>query len=257
MLFLNGIVLVLGDYMFNINIPFYGLAIILALISNIVVVFCLFKEYDYSIKEITCLLLYENVGIIGGAKILSYLLSYSKFKGNFNFINLGLTSYGAIFGSLLFIVLFCFQFKKSIKDTLFIFTPSIPLMYSIGKIGCFLAGCCYGVKYDGLFKIMYKYSNEAPNNVYLFPVQLIESTVFLIIFIYLIIQHKNNKFDSRTLSISIIACGLAKYILDFFRMNHTGFFSFNQIVSILFVIFGVFLYIIVKMKQNNTKGGDK
>lgn len=185
--------------------------------------------------------MYENVGIIGGAKILSYLLSFNKLS-EFNFINLGLTSYGAIFGSLFFIILFCIQFKKSIKDTLFIFTPSIPLMYSIGKIGCFLVGCCYGVKYNGLFKIMYKYSKEAPNNVYLFPVQLVETIVFLIIFIYLIIQHKRDKFNSKTLSITFIVCGIAKYILDFFRMSHTEFFSFNQIVSIFFIVIGIIIY---------------
>lgn len=250
MLFLNGIVLVLGYYMFNVNIPFYSLAIILALISNIIIVICLFRKYDYSLREIICLLLYENVGIIGGAKILSYLLSYNKLKSEFNFINLGLTSYGAIFGSLLFIILFCFQFKKSIKDTLFIFIPSIPLMYSIGKIGCFLAGCCYGIQYNGLFKIIYKYSKEAPNSVYLFPVQLIEAIVFFIIFIYLIIQHKRDRFDSKTLSIAFMVCGIAKYILDFFRMSHTKLFSFNQIISVLFVIFGIFLYKVVKMKYN-------
>ncbi len=227
--------------MFNNNIPFYSLAIILALISNIIVVLCLFKKYNYNLKEIICLLLYENVGIIGGAKILSYLLSFNKLS-EFNFINLGLTSYGAIFGSLFFIILFCIQFKKSIKDTLFIFTPSIPLMYSIGKIGCFLVGCCYGVKYNGLFKIMYKYSKEAPNNVYLFPVQLVETIVFLIIFIYLIIQHKRDKFNSKTLSITFIVCGIAKYILDFFRMSHTEFFSFNQIVSIFFIVIGIIIY---------------
>lgn len=236
--------------MFSVNIPFYSLAIISALISNIIVVSCLYKKYNYSKNEIIGLLLYENVGIIGGAKILSYFLSYNRLNGEFNFINLGLTSYGAIFGSLLFILLFCFQFKKSIKDTLFIFTPAIPLMYSIGKIGCFLAGCCYGIKYNGLFKVMYRYSKEAPNNVYLFPVQLFESIVFLVIFIYLIIEHKKDKFDIKTLGIALIFCGLAKFILDFFRMSHTEFFSFNQVVSILFVILGVCLFKMYKSKTH-------
>ncbi len=228
--------------MFNVDFPFYSMCIILALISNIIVVVCLYKKYNYSLKEIICLLLYENVGIIGGAKILSYLLSYSKLNTKFNFWNLGLASFGAVFGALLFIFLFCFQLKKSIKDTLFIFIPSMPLMYSIGKIGCFLAGCCYGIKYNGIFKIMYKYSSEAPNNVYLFPVQIIEAIVFLLIFIYLIIQHKKDKFNLKTLGISFISCGLAKFILDYFRMSHTNFLSFNQIVSIIFVIIGFFLY---------------
>ena len=235
--------------MFNVNFPFYSLAIILALISNIVVVACLFKKYNYSTREIICLLLYENVGIIGGAKILSYILAYDNFNIKFNFTNLGLTSYGAIFGSLIFILLFCYQFKKSIKNTLFIFTPSIPLMYSVGKLGCFLVGCCYGIEYNGLFKIMYKYSFEAPNNIYLFPVQLVESIIFFFIFIYLIFQHKKNNFNIKTLGIAFMSCGIGKYILDFFRMSHTNFFSFNQIVSLLFTILGIIIYIIFKNKD--------
>ena len=235
--------------MFNVNFPFYSMAIILALISNIIVVTFLYKKYNYSSKEIICLLLYENIGIISGAKILSYVLSYSKLNNEFNFINLGLTSYGAIFGALLFIILFCWQFKKSFKDTLFIFIPSMPLMYSIGKIGCFLVGCCYGIKYNGIFNIMYKYSTEAPNNVYLFPVQIVEALVFFIIFVYLIIKHKKNKFNLKTLGIAFISCGISKYILDFFRMSHTKLFSFNQIVSILFVIVGIIIY---KRQKNTT-----
>ncbi len=239
--------------MFNVNFPFYSVTVLLALISNIIVVACLFKRYDYTLQEIICLLLYENVGIIGGAKILSYLLSYSKLKGEFNFINLGLTSYGAVFGSLIFIILFCCQFKKSIKETLFIFVPSMPLMYSIGKVGCFLAGCCYGIKYNGIFKIMYKYSSEAPNNVYLFPVQIIEALVFFIIFIYLILQHKKNKFSLKSLSIAFIMSGFAKYVLDFFRMSHTKLVSFNQIISILLIITGIIFYIVEKKSDNFTK----
>ena len=164
--------------------------------------------------------------------------------------SLGLTSYGAIFGAFLFIALFCWQFKKSIKETLFIFTPSIPLMYSIGKLGCFLTGCCYGIKYNGPFKVMYKYSHEAPNNIYLFPVQLLESIVFLIIFIYLIIQCKKNHFNLSTLGISFITCGSAKYLLDFLRMSHTNFISFNQIISALFIIIGIAVYGVAKKRNS-------
>lgn len=57
--------------MFNVGHPFYILAVLLALISNIVVI-CLFKKYDYSFKEI--------VGIVGGAKILES--DYPKLKSH-------------------------------------------------------------------------------------------------------------------------------------------------------------------------------
>ena len=156
---------------------FYSLSILMALISNIIVSTLLFKKYYYTLEELIGLLFYENVGLICGAKKLAYWLSNSKEP--FNFINAGLSAYGAIFGASFFIILFCFQFHKSIKETFLLLAPSFPLMYSIGKIGCFIAGCCYGINYNGLFKIIYKHSKSAPNNVYLFPVQLIESIIFL------------------------------------------------------------------------------
>lgn len=223
--------------MFNMKFPIYSMAILLALISNIIVVFILSRKYSYSNKEIICLLLYENVGIIGGAKILSFLQNYEKLNGEFNFINLGLSSYGAVIGAIIFLVLFCFQFKKSLKELLCVFMPSMPLMYAIGKIGCFFVGCCYGIEYNGIFKILYKYSNLAPNDIYLFPIQIVETIVFLLVFLYMIIKHKKKQFNLKTLGISFIFCCIAKFSLDFFRMSHKNvLLSTNQAISIIFII---------------------
>ena len=32
---------------------------------------------------------------------------------------------------------------------------SLPLIYSISKLACFFAGCCFGLPYDGLFSVTY------------------------------------------------------------------------------------------------------
>ena len=222
--------------MINSKIPFYGLAIGLALLSNIIVIITQYKKYNYKFEEIVCLLLYENTGIILGAKALSYLLSDDKTE---SFLEMGLASYGALFGAAAAILLFCFQFKKNIKETIYLFTPSFPLMYGMGKIGCFMVGCCHGIKYNGLFRIMYKYSEIAPNNVYLFPIQLVESIVFISIFIYLIIKLNKNKFDEKLFGISLILCGVAKGSLDFLRQEGTQLFTFCKITSLIVIIIGI------------------
>lgn len=238
--------------MFNINIPFYSIAIILSLFSNVIIVLLFSQKYKtFNNNEIVCLLLYENIGIIFGAKFLSFLLSYEKFNGQFKFLNVGLSSYGAIIGATLFLFIFSIQFKKNFKDIIFMFLPSMPLMYSIGKIGCFLAGCCYGIKYNGLGKIMYYYSNEAPNNIYLFPVQLIESLIFFVIFLYLIRKQYTNKLTNKSFGICLIMCGISKFIMDFFRMNYSNtILSVNKIISIFVIIVGI---IIVIKNQANKK----
>lgn len=232
------------SYANNNNIPFYSIAIFLALISNIIFVFINSQKYkNFNNREIIGLLIYVNVGIIFGAKILSYILSYEKLGGKFNFINLGLTSYGAVTGAILFSVLFAYQFKKTLNETINLFLPSIPLMYSIGKLGCFLAGCCYGIEYNGFGKIIYKYSSEAPNNIYLFPVQLAESILFFLIFIYIRYKSSNKNCSSNILSVSFILCGITKFLLDFLRMSHKNMIlSINQYISIIFIVIGLILY---------------
>lgn len=228
--------------MFNTKISLYSIMIILSLISNILVVFYTSKKYGYTNKEKICILLYENFGIIAGAKLLCFLENYDRFNGTFNFVNVGLSSYGAVIGALLTLILFSIQFKKSLKELIFIFMPSIPLMYAIGKVGCFLTGCCYGIEYNGIFKVLYEYSLVAPKDIYLFPIQIVEAISFFAIFIYMIIQHKRNKFTIKTLGIGILLCGIFKFLLDYLRMSHNEIYiSTSQIISIIFIFVGIFL----------------
>ena len=115
-------------------------------------------------------------------------------------------------------------------------------MYAIGKIGCFLAGCCYGIPYAGPGHVIYNYSLVAPAGTCLFPIQIVETITFLFIFIYMIHKIITNKFSLHTLGISFILCGLAKFVLDFFRTSHINILiSSNQIISIAFIVLGILI----------------
>ena len=136
-------------------------------------------------------------------------------------------------------ILFGIQFKKKISDLLYIVVPVIPLMYAIGKIGCFLVGCCYGVEYSGPFNVVYNYSLDAPKGIHLFPIQLVETIVFTIIFLII------NKIDKKNkrIYLTFIICAISKFILDFLRFREISkILSINQIVSIIFLILGIICY---------------
>lgn len=227
--------------MFNTKISFYGLAIVLALIFNILIVMASYKKYGLFKYEVIGALMYENIGIILGAKLLTYFENI-KLYGKFNFYTLGLSSYGAVIGAILFLTFFSWQFKKDIKKMLFLFMPSIPLMYAVGKIGCFLVGCCYGIEYEGFLNVIYNYSLVAPKGVKLFPIQLVETICFFGIFIYMFFSQVKDKFDSNVLALSFIMCGLCKFGLDYLRASHVGIlFSWSQVISIVFVLIGIIL----------------
>ena len=201
----------------------------------------IYKKYYFSEDEIIGALIYENIGIIFGAKLLTYMQNYNLYS-KFDFFSLGLSSYGAFIGAMISLIIFSLQFKKPLKNILFTFIQPIPLMYAIGKIGCFLAGCCYGIEYTGIGNIIYKYSKVAPNNIHLFPVQIAETFAFTIIFIYMIKKFIKNQFNWKTLGISFILCGLTKFCLDYFRASHINtLLSLNQLISLIFILIGIFL----------------
>jgi len=219
--------------------------ILLSLVANIIIVSLMCKSYQFHKNEIIGAIVYENIGIIWGAIIFTLFAKHglSTFRMLFEGVdlsNLGLSAYGGVIGAIVCLIIFSVQFKKPVKDMLFIFMPSIPLMYAIGKIGCFLVGCCHGIEYAGLGSVMYRYPAVAPANTYLFPVQLVETIVFTLIFIYMAVKSFKQKFNLKILGFSFVLCGFGKFALDFLRMSNIGqVLSLNQIVSIVFMVIGI------------------
>lgn len=126
--------------------------------------------------------------------------------------------------------------KKDMETMLQNCTIILPLMYSISKIGCFLAGCCYGIEYNGVFCIHYTGHGNIPvHNV--FPVQIAETIVFLGIF-FVGIHFIKRKVKNMVWIIFVISA-FTKGLLDFLRESHTGeLISMNQILCIILMLFG-------------------
>lgn len=236
--------------MFDTKISLYGILIIMAFICGLFVFYKNAKRLNFKKEEMTGLLLFILVGAMFGAKYYTFFANPERYNNIFVFKNVGLSSYGAVIGILILLIIFSILFKKSFKNIIYSFLPSVPLMYGIGKIGCFISGCCYGIEYNGPFKVIYNYSQSAPKGISLFPIQLVEAIVFIIIFFISNKMVKNNKSNNKTIGFVLIMCGLAKFLLDYLRMSHVGvILSLNQIVSLLFIIIGIVLLIIKDHKK--------
>lgn len=80
-----------------------------------------------------------------GAKLFFVLFSASNssIALNTNFwLGGGLVFYGGLIFGLLFVTVY-FKYKKIHQNVLTIFIPSIAFGHGIGRVGCFMAGCCY------------------------------------------------------------------------------------------------------------------
>lgn len=215
----------------KINFPIYGLLILVSiLIGTFYIALSLKKEKIQ--KEY--ILYYSFLNIVFaffGGIALSMIITNSN----------SLSSYAGAIS----VIICAFIFNKIVpKNNIYLKYAiiSLPLIYSIGKIGCFLAGCCYGIPYNGLFSVTY--TNGL--NIALFPIQALESIVFLIIFIILNLIKKKKYIIEYTL----IICAFAKFSLDFLRYEHlTKVITMNQIISLALIVISILLIIKKNLKK--------
>ena len=233
--------------MFNTEIPLYTVCMFSSLVLNVIVTLSVYKKYAYKKYSFLKLMIYENIGFILGAKAFSYITAGDFSK---SFIYSGMSSYGGLIGSFLMIVLFKFIHKLNFKDLVSVIIPSIPLVYSVCKVGCFLVGCCGGFVYDGFGAIIYEYSPYADSNLSYFPVQILESFFFMLIFLYTVYLIKKDKYSYKHIYFLLIMCCGTKFLLDYFRIEHNGLhLSINQIVSLVIILFVSIVFIINKKKM--------
>ena len=75
--------------------------------------------------------------------------------------------------------------------------PSVALAQGFGRIGCFLAGCCYGRETDSIISVTFQNSDFAPNHVALIPTQLYSSILDFLHFGILLYIARRKKADGQ------------------------------------------------------------
>ena len=123
------------------------------------------------------------VGAVVGGRILSIItllpliilrwdLVRADFSLLYEILSNGQVFYGGLFGALLVLFLYWKHYQLNRKLLWDYAVPIIPLFHAFGRIGCFLTGCCYG-KVSQISGLMFSRSEIAPNDVPIFPIQIV------------------------------------------------------------------------------------
>ena len=190
---------------------------------------------------------YDFYSTTGVFAIAVGLCSAFLFQSVYNFFETGvfkfegLTFMGGLFGGVLtFVLITIFTKKKHIRAQFFtvaeIAVPSIVIAHAIGRIGCFLAGCCYGIESEHgiLFPGMTKK---------VIPTQLYESIfLFILLAVMLLVILKFKKIRGFNLITYAFAYSIFRFIIEFYRGDPRGAFigpfSPSQFQSIILFIVG-------------------
>ena len=160
----------------------------------------------------------------------------------------GFVGAGGALGLLAGVILSALIHKDHITESISAWIVTLPLMYGLSKTACHIAGCCHGIPYNGPFSVSYEIYDKVP----LFPVQLTETITFLIIFLIGFILYLKTSKKLRTATIILLASGICKIILEFFRESHIGvIISGYQILVLCITVSGaVLINIIGKCAKN-------
>lgn len=245
----------------------YGFCIALGVIAGIWMACRLGKRYDIPADFILDLSVKLLLGGIIGSKLLYIIVSFREIMEDPANLIINLRS-GFVFlgGFILAFIIGYRSIKKSPyknKMNIFydIFAPALPLAHAFGRIGCTMAGCCYGKIAKSESVCTLEFCNELtaahPRCVPLIATQPI-SAVFLFILsmslLMLFYKWKSRKQGS-LIFIYIILYSIFRFIIEFFRGDYRGglfFFSTSQIISL--IIIPITLYMIIKI---NRKFGEK
>lgn len=121
--------------------------------------------------------------------------------------------------------------------------PSVALAQGFGRIGCLLAGCCYGRETESAFSITFEHSAYAPNGVALIPTQIISSGLDYLHFIILLIFVKKwKKKDGQVTGLYFMLYSAGRFILEYFRgdleRGSVGVLSTSQFIAIFIFLMG-------------------
>ena len=226
------------------------------------------KKYKIDTNDILITLLVAGIGVVIGGHLVYGLTNFDKIiilLGNLDKVTSfgilfdalgtifgGQVFYGGFIGGLIAAYIYLKKTKKDVALYAYIITPFIPLFHAFGRIGCFLAGCCYGIEMEHGITF---HNSPIPmaNDVPRLPIQLIEAACNFALFGILFYLQKKGKCKKTLLPIYLISYSVIRFIDEFFRGDeYRGFvgpLSTSQFIGVLVFIFGIVMLIITNKKS--------
>ena len=164
----------------------------------------------------------------------------------------GFVVYGGIIGGILAGYLFCKWKKLDFISYFDIFMPSVALAQGFGRIGCFLAGCCYGRETDSFLGITFTNSDFAPNGVKLLPTQLFSSAGMFLIAVILFLYARKERTKGCVSALYLILYSFGRFFMEFLRNDYRGeigILSTSQFISIFIFAAGLIWFIFLIRKE--------
>jgi len=224
------------------QLPTYGLLLALALLTAIITADRLGRREGFDGSRMLDFSTWIIVVGLIGAKVLMIISDwgyYSRDPGeifSLNTLEAGGVFYGGFIASALFAIWYVRTYKLPPLKMFDIYAPAIALAQSVGRLGCFSAGCDYGTPTKSVLGVVFTnpYAREVtgvPLNTRIHPTQLYESLATLIIGAILLWRYGRKKRDGEIFLLYLVLYAVARFFLEFLRGDEDRGFVFHHLLS--------------------------
>ncbi len=233
------------------NVHMYGVMIAVGLMLAFLVLFY-YGKHQHVDAGFLDFLFYNGVGSIavgfGSAALFQAIYNYIEDPSKGFRFNGGITFLGGLIGGaacflLVYVISKRWRKSGSLAEIFALVPCCITIAHAFGRVGCFFAGCCHGVAWNGFCAVKF------PHLAYtVHPTQLYEATFLLLLFGVMSWLFLKKKFY-HNMSVYLISYGIWRFCLEFIRGDHRGELvsgiSPSQFWSLLMVVLGIALIFVM------------
>lgn len=200
----------------HIALPSYTAMALIGGLTAIVFMYVRLEKFEIPFSTFIFMLFWCMVGGIAGSKALFAATQIPWLIGNLTLENIiwlipgsGFVFYGGVFGVIVTICILTKQDDDLRGRAFQLSAPAMPLFHAFGRIGCFLARCCYGKKLEEPFFLgTFEFTR--------IPVQLVEAAAEILLFA-LILAVERKKQETDLLRIYLFTYAVLRFVDEFLR----------------------------------------
>jgi phosphatidylglycerol:prolipoprotein diacylglycerol transferase len=221
----------------HVTLHSYGLMIALGVLASFYITLHKSKRFGIDADKLSSLFIWVIVASFVGGKLFFFLEDIGRYTANPSLIKSAMGGGFVFYGSLIFaiptIVWWLKKEKVPVRPFLDILAFVGPVVHSFGRIGCFLAGCCHGKVCNSWVGVTFTHPDTLANikNTPLYPTQLFDIGVNMIILVTVILIQRKKKFDGQLFLIYLMMYGVGRSIVELYRGDEARGFLFNGTVS--------------------------
>lgn len=202
--------------------------------------------------------IYVIVSALLGAKLLLLIVDFDVFRRNpaelWTLLRSGGVFYGGLVVATVVGIWYARRHRLPMWQTADVVAPGIALGHVVGRMGCVLAGCCYGkptslpwgITFDNIFAAT---NVGTPLHVALHPTQLYDAGVnFLILLVLLATERRGRTFPGRTFWVYILLYAVSRFAVEFFRGDPRGMlggFATSQVIALALAPLAIVMLVIL------------